>query len=650
MRRLQPGRVVRQDDGSLLAPGFGDTYASRAGALAQSRMVFLAGCRLPERLDGRLHTVLETGFGTGLNALALAQAAQKRQRAHDTAGQTAGTCHVHYVGIEGHPLVRDDLAAALEPFAELDPWRAALLAGWPPPMAGVFRWSLDPGFTLTLVFGDVLPALRDLQVEADSVFLDGFAPDRNPAMWTPSVLAEVVAHCRPGARLASWCVAGEVRRALQTAGCVVERRPGFGGKRERLEAALVIASAAGGHRGASPLPEAAAQPLQRNGGDALEPLPERALVIGAGIAGASVAAALALRGIDVTVAEAEHPGAGASGNPLGVVRPEPSGPDHPISRLTAMGSLWLRGWVEGRTRPPPTAGAVGRGVPVPFAERCGALRLPRDDKHARRLREHAEAAPTGWMEWLSAAEAAERVGAAVAGDGVWIAECWSVSPRDVLTTLLATPGVRLRAAEATALKPLAAGGVEVVWSDGDSEVWPLVVLANAFALAGHRPLPLRRVRGQLSWVAQRSETALRAVVCREGYVTPAVGGRHLVGATFQRDDVDLGARDADDRANEWRLARLLPGWVDRACSAARVSLRAATPDRLPLVGALAPGLYASLGHGSRGLTCAPLCGELLASMVCGEPWPLPRELVRRLDPLRFGEIESQPAAVQTADD
>ncbi|NCU95902.1 MAG: bifunctional tRNA (5-methylaminomethyl-2-thiouridine)(34)-methyltransferase MnmD/FAD-dependent 5-carboxymethylaminomethyl-2-thiouridine(34) oxidoreductase MnmC, partial [Betaproteobacteria bacterium] len=92
MRRLQPGRIVRQDDGSLLAPDFGDTYASRAGALAQSRAVFLAGCDLPQRLSGRSHTVLETGFGTGLNALTLAQL-------QAGASGAATACHIHYVGI-----------------------------------------------------------------------------------------------------------------------------------------------------------------------------------------------------------------------------------------------------------------------------------------------------------------------------------------------------------------------------------------------------------------------------------------------------------------------------------------------------------------------------------------------------------------------
>jgi len=185
--------------------------------------------------------------------------------------------------------------------------------------------------------------------------------------------------------------------------------------------------------------------------------------------------------------------------------------------------------------------------------------------------------------------------------------------------------------------------------DGTASEWPSVVVANAFGVSGHLRLPCRHVRGQLSWAEAEPGQPLGAIVCREGYVTPPVDGRHIVGATFQRDDADLAPRDEDDETNRWRLARLLPGWEARALHPARVSVRAATPDRLPLVGELAPGLYASLGHGSRGLTCAPLCGELLASMVCGEPLPLPRDLARRLDPLRFGDIESDEITVRSTD-
>ena len=627
MRRLQPGRIVHQDDGSLLAPDFGDTYASRAGALAQSRAVFLAGCDLPDRLTGRTHTVLETGFGTGLNALALAHVAEG----------AAATCHIHYVGIEGRPLSRDDLALALAPYDELAPWREALIAGWPPLMEGVYRWSLGPRFTLTIALGEALPTLRELDLLADSVFLDGFAPDRNPAMWSPELLAEVVAHCRAGARLASWCVAGEVRRALEATGCLVERKPGFAGKRERLEAVVL---------------EGQQWPPSTDASQ--QAIPDRALVIGAGIAGASAAAALAARGIAVTVMDAAGPAAGASGNPAGVVRPEPSGLDHPISRLTALGTLWLKRWLQAR----------GDAAPHVRADRCGALRLPRDDKHARRLREHAEASPPDWMRWMTANEAAAVTGQNVAGDGVWIAEAWNVVPPDLVAALLATPGISVVRRSVLAVKAIAPevsnpaeGWVEsnsdtaemdapmrprwrVTLDDGNCADWPLVIVANAFGVSGHLHIPFRQVRGQLSWADAEPGRALGAIVCREGYVTPAIQGRHIVGATFQRDDADLAPRDEDDETNRWRLARLLPGWEARQLHAARVSVRAATPDRLPLVGRLAPGLYASLGHGSRGLTCAPLCGELLASMVCGEPLPLPRELLRRLDPLRFGEIRA----------
>ena len=664
MRRLQPGRIVQQDDGSLLAPDFGDTYASRAGALAQSRAVFLAGCDLPARLTGRSHTVLETGFGTGLNALALAQMQAElpldgthvlsgtiSSGAHVSDASTADACHIHYVGIEAHPLSREDLAAALAPFDELAPWREALLAAWPLPMQGFYRIPLGERFTLTLVFDEVLAALQALECGADSVFLDGFAPDRNPAMWRPEVLSEVVAHCHPEARIASWCVAGDVRRALESAGCQVERKPGFAAKRERLEAvvqrsapSVVMAQV---HELAVADAPIGALPPARDSTASAGP-PARALVIGAGIAGAGAAVALAARGIAVTVIEADAPASGASGNPLGVVRPEPSGIDHPISALTAWSTRWLEGWLERQ----------GPGSEAVRHERCGALRLPRDDKHARRLREHAEAAPAEWMHWMPAEQAMARTGQAVAGDGVWIEDGLSVVPGDLVRQMLTVSGAKLVRGEVQRVECQPAVGhlpaEEPVWrvtlADGSSSAWPLVIVANAFGVSGHLRLPLRHVRGQLSWAEADAGRPLDAIVCREGYVTPALDGRHIVGATFQRDDADLAPRDEDDETNRWRLGRLVPGWGDQPLTSARVSVRAATPDRLPLVGALAPGLFASLGHGSRGLTCAPLCGELLASMVCGEPLPLPRDLVRRLDPLRFGELASHPERVKVSDD
>jgi tRNA 5-methylaminomethyl-2-thiouridine biosynthesis bifunctional protein len=145
-----------------------------------------------------------------------------------------------------------------------------------------------------------------------------------------------------------------------------------------------------------------------------------------------------------------------------------------------------------------------------------------------------------------------------------------------------------------------------------------------------------RARGQLSQLPVRDDHPLAMVVCREGYVSPAVDGMHTVGATLQHDDEDTSARRADDIENFERLQRLLPDFVSDASqlSSGRVAWRATTQDRLPLVGKLAPGLYATLGHGARGMTTAPLCAEFLVAMICDEPLPLGGDWVERLNPLR----------------
>ncbi len=134
----------------------------------------------------------------------------------------------------------------------------------------------------------------------------------------------------------------------------------------------------------------------------------------------------------------------------------------------------------------------------------------------------------------------------------------------------------------------------------------------------------------------REGRTLHKIVCRDGYVTPAVHGWHVVGATVQHDDDEGSSRRSDDEQNYERLQRLLPGFADNAeeLQSGRVGWRSTTPDRLPLVGKLDKGLYASLGHGARGVTCAPLCAEFLVALICDEPLPLGLVWVARLDPLR----------------
>ncbi|MBW8302517.1 MAG: tRNA (5-methylaminomethyl-2-thiouridine)(34)-methyltransferase MnmD, partial [Brevundimonas sp.] len=261
-------RLVWTEDGAPRSGRFGDIYFSREDGLAETRAVFLAGCGLPEAWRGRRRfTVAELGFGTGLNIAALLDLWRRE-------GPPEGRLHIF--SIEGFPLERDEAARALSAWPELADAAGALLDAWPAPTPGFHRMDLA-GFnaTLDLAVGDAVGALAQWSGRADAWFLDGFAPATNPEMWSDPVLDGVAARSAPGARVATFTVAGAVPRGLSERGFVVEKRPGHGRKRERLEARLP-----------GPPPTDRAPSVA---------------IVGAGIAGAALARAFAPIGAACTV-------------------------------------------------------------------------------------------------------------------------------------------------------------------------------------------------------------------------------------------------------------------------------------------------------------------------------------------------------------
>ena len=155
--------------GTPYSSQFDDVYHATHGGLAQSRHVFLGGNGLPEAWRGRdAFTIVETGFGLGLNFLA----------AWDAWRADPGRPHrLHFVSVEHAPLARDDLVAALAPFAEIAPLSQALAAVYPPPLAGFHRMHFDAGrVILTLLLGEAIAVLPQLVARADAFFLVGFSP------------------------------------------------------------------------------------------------------------------------------------------------------------------------------------------------------------------------------------------------------------------------------------------------------------------------------------------------------------------------------------------------------------------------------------------------------------------------------------------
>jgi tRNA 5-methylaminomethyl-2-thiouridine biosynthesis bifunctional protein len=167
---------------------------------------------------------------------------------------------------------------------------------------------------------------------------------------------------------------------------------------------------------------------------------------------------------------------------------------------------------------------------------------------------------------------------------------------------------------------------------------PLVILANSAEAPKLQPVPhlrLRRVRGQLTHVTAEAIEAPRVVVLRGGMVLPPVDGICVVGASFDLEDDDPMPRAQSDAGNLERLDRILGMGVDVKAIGHRVAFRSVTPDRLPVVGKLADGVYGAFAYGSRGLIWAALAAELIAAEVEGEPLPVEGKLADAIHPARF---------------
>ncbi len=344
----------------------------------------------------------------------------------------------------------------------------------------------------------------------------------------------------------------------------------------------------------------------------------RIAVIGAGIAGASVAHALAQRGHTVTVFEAaDAPAQGASGNHVGVFRPLPSLDDSRLSRLLRAG--FLRGRQLFTTLPEARLGWTG------------ALHIARDPKHEATQQRIAANQPADFCRdfcrFVSRAEASALAGWPVELGGWWFPQAGWINPPSLVRALLAGLDVRY----GQRIDRLA---------DLDAED---IVLANGYeapALVPDFKLPIRAGRGLVSHIPESATPPFQIVATRLGYVTPAVDGIRCAGATSQLNELDAAPRLDDHIENLQRLDMLLPGFgkaLDPATLNGRVSFRPMSPDRLPIVGPLSAseGLWISGGFGARGLVFASICAELLACQISGEPLPLESDLVAAVSPARF---------------
>ena len=648
-----------------------------ANPLARAQQVFLAGNQLPARWAGRPRfVVLETGFGLGHNFLATWAAWR----------QDAQRCtQLHYLAICSQPPQRAALLQrhALSPLADL---ATSLAAQWPPLTPDLHLITLDGGrVRLLLAVGDIGQVLPELVASADALYLDSFVVSRDkhcapgePPTWDTYPLRLLKRLAAPGATLATWATHSAVLSGLRSAGFTLQQATGPAG-----DLGMTVGQFA--PRFNAPAPPGR-QPLAGLAGLAADC--SQVAVIGAGLAGAAVARALAAQGIHVHVYD-RQPGCAleTSGNAGGLFHGVVHGHDGHHARWLRAAALYtqhvlqplLSGSVALATGATPVAGALQgllRGEQTLDAAQMLAL--------IQRL-----GLPADYVQVLAQALPSNQPGGQPGGLPAWLypGGGW-VAPADLCRAWLAAPTITTHYNTAVGkLQPCAAGWRLLGPSGQTIATVNAVVLCNASDATrllgqppGHPSWPLQRQRGQTTLLPASTAglPALPLPLADGGYALRLADGAVLCGgstATSQdtADDGDSPYLRHTDHLQHLASLRRLTGWagtVDLATLGGRVGWRLQADDRLPLIGPVptaaelagagdrpsttaggpahqlrldqarfAPritGLYLYTALGSRGITQAALGGEVLACWLTGAPMPLAASLLDALDPARFG--------------
>lgn len=499
---------------------------------------------------------------------------------------------------------------------------AQLRALWPLDLPGFHRIVLDDGrVTLDLLVGTAEAVLPEIEARVDLFHLHGAL--------APMLARQLARLAQPEAELLADAPDEAMKLALRKQGFVeqpdaVSYRALYQSRKPRLPA--------------PPLPAV-----------------RQAIVIGAGIAGASACHRLCAAGWQVTLIERHAlPAQEASGNVAGIFMPLLSKDDNIPTRLTRAAFLFgLREWQR--------LGGVGHAFE---GASCGVLQLARDAEHAQVQQDVVTTwnYPQQYVRWLDAAAASTLLGGATPHGGWLFGQGGWARPASLCTALLAACGTRLQQRLHTEVLRLQRQGENWQVFDASGPLLgeaPTVILANgagAVDIAQAAQLPLARLRGQVTHLAQELGPRLSLAVCREAYVTPPNQGVICAGATYSSDD-ERELRHSCQQENLARLAEIIPGEAVAALAAkaplaGRVGFRCAAPDRLPLVGALPDygssgrierlrdmpvhaGLYSLLGYASRGIIWSTLMAELLVSQLEQRPLPLESTLVDALVPGRF---------------
>jgi tRNA 5-methylaminomethyl-2-thiouridine biosynthesis bifunctional protein len=642
------------ENGTPYATQFEDLYFSDNQGLDETNHVFVKHNNLLQRWENwqnQQFVIAETGFGTGLNVLVTMLHFDKfRQQSNNP------TFRLHFISIEKFPISYEDLAKALSLYPELATYSHALLEQYPIPVAGCHRLTFLGGkVILDLWLGDVHEVLPKIENKPqgliDTWFLDGFAPSKNPEMWTQGLFEHMALLAKDQCHFATFTAAGHVKRGLREAGFDVHKQPGHGRKRDMLAGSIDKPA-----DNLSRLPYFARKPATIN-------KTPKIAIIGGGLAAANCAYALSKRGLQATLYCQDNAlAAGASGNAQGGFYPQLNAQAGHASQIHALAFNYASKLYQQ---------LLNQGIHYSH-QWCGTFQVAFNDKVAARYRKLVDNQtwPDALIHWIDAQQATKIAKVDLPYPGLFIPQGgWINLPELVAGLVKAADSTVVINQQLTSLARTN-GPWQLNWQDGsqcDADIVIMATGSDSAAFQQMSPLPFRLVRGQVEAINSQNELAdLSTVLCHKGYLTPAWQGSHAMGSTYVKDDTNRDYRLSEQQTNLTMHQQALEkcDWINdiQPTTHGRAAIRCSTPDHLPMVGAVPDtqiqleqyhDLYKALpakhypqpinhtnlfmlcGLGSRGLSTAPLCAEILVSQILNEPLPLSSNLLDALNPNRF---------------
>ncbi len=629
-------------DGQPYSSDFDDVYFSTDHGMLETEYVFIHHNQLQERFE-RLQQaefcIAETGFGSGLNFLITAKHWLELSRPDQT---------LYFYSVENTPLSLDDIIRAQNFWPELKVLAESFQQQYQVASYGFHTFDLFDGrVKLILMLGDVEVMLAQLSARVDAWFLDGFAPGCNPDMWNENVFLQIQRLSQQGTTFSTYTAAGFVRRGLMEKGFTVEKVSGTGKKRHML-AGVIKQPIKNNFYSQQPWYETA-DPVESNN--------KTISMIGAGIAGISSAWALVKRGYRVEIFDAgDELGAQASGNPRGMIMPRLSLQDSADAEFYTSAYFYALRCLQ-RLDPQQQCW-----------QQTGGLQLPDSERSKKQMANYPQDAALA--QSISAKTASELCGLNIEESVHYFPLAACVFPQQLLQKMIDEMGDALTIHYKQHIESIAY--IDDIWQlkNKRNEVvhkTDQLILANAWQLKKFPQLShlyLQPARGQLNYYqANKHSKKLKMPVSFEGYLMPDNNNVHVSGASFELDDCSTELREDETEKNLADINLWFKGlFSEKNICGGRASVRAVTPDRMPVVGEVAaqtqlltdyadlykgkpahkyplsqsmPGLYVNSGYGARGFSSAFLASELLVAIICDEPLPVSKRVRYALHSSRF---------------